>query len=184
MAGLKSLTEKIKGLASYIPWVDYEEEEGETGPPSTSPQIGVTEVELVETEEAKAQASATNAQGELLPEEIYRKNLQEAASKIRIAGAFPKTKQVMVGAQNLSTGEHIAVQYGEDLFELEILDITSSNLKLRDKHSQFELNLAIGVTQSLPPGMFKKPPPGMLPTIAPNGTPPPPAAPAPPENPS
>jgi len=94
------------------------------------------------------------------PEREYRENLQEAATKLNITGSFPKRKQIMVGAKNLSVGDEIAIRFKENHYDLEILDITSSELKLRDQQSKLEVSVAIGMSLSLPPGMSRKPPPG------------------------
>jgi hypothetical protein len=43
---------------------------------------------------------------------------------------------------------------------LEILDITSAELKMRDTESGIQVSLAIGLTLNLPPGMSSERPPG------------------------
>ena len=175
MEGLGSLAEKLKGLVSWIPGVDGGEEEMDEYTEAMNAGAEVKGVKLEEGEQAgPAKIELEGGNGELSAEEaaaLYRRNLQVAATKLNIAGALPKTKQILIGAQKLGVGERIGIAYDGNQFSLEILDITAQELKLKDIKSQLELTLEIGVNEALPPGMFRRPPPGMLPTMAPPGTP-------------
>lgn len=185
MEGLGSLAEKLKGLVSWIPGVDGGEEEMDAYTEAMNAGAEVKGVKLEGEGVTPAKIELESGSGELSAEEaaaLYRQNLQVAATKLNIAGALPKTKQILIGAQKLGVGERIGIAYDGNQFSLEILDITAEELKLKDLKSQLELTLEIGVNEALPPGMFRKPPPGMLPTMAPPGTPAPstpaPAAPS------
>lgn len=91
-------------------------------------------------------------------EEMLKTTLQEALTKLHITGVFPHKKTVMVGAQDLRVGDEIVIEYKETVFSLEILAITSAELKLRDKETQEEAAVAIGFSNDLPAGMSRKQP--------------------------
>lgn len=91
-------------------------------------------------------------------EEILKTTLQEALTKLHITGVFPHKKTIMVGAQDLGVGDEIVIEYKETVFNLQILGITGSELKLRDKETQEEAAVAIGFSNSLPAGMSRSQP--------------------------
>ncbi len=163
--GLTALTTRIRNLmAQYLPegWIETEEE-AEPAVPDSSPKVEVREVTLVMNDGAarSGTVATTGTAGDLAaPDaETYRQRLQAAATKLNISGSFPKRKEIMIGARNLGIGEAIAIAYQDQRYDLEILDITSSELKLRDQGSGLELKVAIGMTLALPPGMSRTPPP-------------------------
>ncbi|MCB1230275.1 MAG: hypothetical protein KDN19_08420 [Verrucomicrobiae bacterium] len=162
-AGMTALANQVKSLFDWIPGVDFEEEEEETTPAPNAPEVKVKEARVVASEstvEGEGGESLNTAADEAeLEAEIYRRKLQEAGTKLNITGAFPNTKEIMVGAERLGVGETIAIKYQEQFFELAILDITPKLLKLRDKQSQLALNVSISVSAALPAGMFRSPPP-------------------------
>lgn len=162
-AGLTALITRVKGLVTpYLPeWLVPREEEAPPVP-ETSARVSVREVKVAEdpTSAATAAQAAANQQAEL--ERAYREALQVAVSKLNITGTFPQRKQIMVGAQNLAVGDELAIQFRERTYSLEIVDITASELKLKDRESRLQVNLAIGVSLGLPPGMSRTPPPGAM----------------------
>ncbi len=157
VAGINSLAKQVRGFFSWIPGM--EEEEEDTGPPVEVPEVQMKEVKLIENQEATREAVDAVAEKARMEAEVYRQQLQAATAKINISGAFPRTKEIMVGAKRLGVGEGLAVQYHENLFQLEILDINKEELKLRDEKSKLEISISISVADELPPGMFRKPPP-------------------------
>ena len=163
--GLTSLASRVKTLMTqFLPegWIESEEEEPSV--PDSSPKVEVREVKLVMNDAAASdskpsEAVLTAAQQAELDAQAYLQSLQTAATKLNITGSFPKRKEIMIGAQNLGIGEEIAIEFHNHLYNLEILDVTSSELKLKDQESQMELTVAIGMTLSLPPGMSRSAPP-------------------------
>ncbi|MCB1085822.1 MAG: hypothetical protein KDM63_02155 [Verrucomicrobiae bacterium] len=91
-------------------------------------------------------------------EEVMRTSLQEALTKLNITGAIPQRKTIMIGAQELGVGDEIAIQFKETIFNLKILAITSSELKLRDEETQEEASVQIGFSNALPAGMSRQAP--------------------------
>lgn len=178
--GMGSLAEKLKGLVSWIPGVDGGEEKMDAYTEAMNTGTQVKGVKLREAEgAAPVKIELESGNGELSAEEaaaLYRQHLQVAATKLNISGVLPKTKQILIGAQKLGVGERIGIVYDGNQFSLEILDITAKELTLKDIKSQIDLTLEIGADEALPPGMFRRPPPGMLPTMAPPGTPAPAAS--------
>lgn len=163
--GMFSLATRFKNLISdYLPagLIDEEEEEPAAPLPGAM-DVAVKEVGVIANDSATEGAIEAAARQAELDAHAYLKSLQAATAKIKIAGAFPKTKQIMVGAKNLGIGDEIVIEYEQRRYRLSILDITSSELKLRDEQSLLELKVAIGMTRALPPGMSRTPPPDLLP---------------------
>ena len=167
--GLTALADQVRGfLSDYLPdgWVDPPQKE-EPPVPESSAKVEVREVKITE---AKPEASSTaegdkpmtEAQKAELEKIAYQQALFEAATKLNITGAFPQRKQVMVGAQNLGVGEEIAIEWKAKLYNLQIVDITATELKLRDKESQYEVSVELGVSLALPPGMSRSMPTDMF----------------------
>jgi hypothetical protein len=59
----------------------------------------------VKITEPQMEAASTAAPVEADQQTLYRDALQEVVTKLDIRGTFPKRKQVLVGAQNLSVGD-------------------------------------------------------------------------------
>lgn len=163
--GMTSLASRFKNLISdYLPaGLVEEEEEQSAAPHPAAMDVAVKEVDVIQGESATEDAIAAAAKQAELDEQAYLGALRAATAKMKIAGAFPKTKQIMVGAKNLGVGDEIVIEYEQRRYRLEILDVTSSELKLRDQQSQLELKVAIGMSRALPPGMSRTPPPDLLP---------------------
>lgn len=162
--GMTSLASRFKNLISdYLPAGLVEEEEEPAAPHPAAMDVAVKEVDVIQGESATEDAIAAAAKQAELDAQAYLGALRTATAKMKIAGAFPKTKQIMVGAKNLGVGDEIVIEYEQRRYKLEILDVTSSELKLRDQQSQLELKVAIGMSRALPPGMSRTPPPDLLP---------------------
>lgn len=158
-AGLTALADSIKNLAyKYLPesLVGKPNSEKKTPAPESATQVEVREVKLTESSSTADSVAGDQAEQQRLHREI----LQEAVTKLDIRGTFPKRKQILIGAQNLGVGDEIAIEFKQKLFNLQILDITSQYLSMKDRESQAQINLAIGVSIALPPGMSTSPPPG------------------------
>ncbi len=162
--GMTSLASRFKNLISdYLPAGLVEEEEEPAAPHPAAMDVAVKEVDVIQGESATEDAIAAAVEQAELDERAYLGALRAATAKMKIAGAFPKTKQIMVGAKNLGVGDEIVIEYEQRRYKLEILDVTSSELKLRDQQSRLELKVAIGMSRALPPGMSRTRPPDLLP---------------------
>jgi hypothetical protein len=156
IAGLTALSNQVRNfLADYLPGGFIKKVEETPAESEPIPEVEVREVKVVETP-----AAASDADLKAEEEKRYQASLLEAATKLDINGAFPKQKMIMIGAQKLTVGDDIAIELRENFFNLEILGIDEKSLRLRDQKSQLEVNVAIGISAGLPPGMSRKPPPG------------------------
>jgi hypothetical protein len=169
-AGLAALAETIKGLMyEYLPEaiVGKPDSEEKAPAPEAATKVEVRDVELTEVP-----ATATSAASDQVADQaalkaaeqaeqlrLHRELLQEAVTKLDIRGTFPKRKQILIGAQNLGVGDNIAIEFKQKLFHLEIIDVTSKDLKMKDRETQTLVNLGIGVSIALPPGMTTTRPP-------------------------
>lgn len=91
-------------------------------------------------------------------EAVLKTSLQEALTKLNITGVFPARKMIMIGAQELGVGDEIVIDFKETRFDLDILKITNTELVLKDRETQEEANVAIGLSGGLPAGMTRKAP--------------------------
>lgn len=176
LSGMTSLIKQAKSFLSMIPGVDMESEE-ENMPEVEAAEVEMKAVKVIENEAASQEAIDEAAAQAAMEAEIYRQKLHLASTKLNINGAFPNTKEIMIGAKRLGIGEQIAIELQGTLFHLEILDINREELKLRDQKSNLEVSVEISVGSQLPPGMFRKPPSDQF-KVAPVGVTPPPIAPS------
>ncbi len=91
-------------------------------------------------------------------EEAPGTTLQEALSKFHVTGIFPKTKEVMVGAQNLGVGDTVVIDYKGVTFNLNIEDVTQNEISVKDLDTGEIASVNLGFNNALPPGMSRRQP--------------------------
>lgn len=153
MKGLQDLAEKIKNFGflkigqNVLGKLDSREQAEDPFGMAMDPENALPETEVAE---------------EVVPdgeeEVVLKTSLEEALTKLSITGAFPDRKQIMIGAQELGVGDDIVIDYKETVFTLRIMQITSSELTLKDQETQEVGKLAIGFSGALPAGMTRQVP--------------------------
>lgn len=107
-----------------------------------------------EHELAMPVVEATEEEGD----EKVKTSLEEALSKFHVTGVFPSRREVMIGAQTLGVGDQLVIKHQGAEFHMEIADIDTKEVRLRDTDTGEKATVPHGVVAGLPAGMLREKP--------------------------